>query len=207
MKKIFLLLIIVFSMTAVSNAQILKLVATDTFYGAGEGAMLWTGSFLISDRSIEKGLGSSISVGIFLGLGMGIYDSYLIAHNGNPYRNGILTETGTSMQIVGMDTFYGGAIGGMIGIAVALLNTDGPFFSYVGKSAGYGIWGGAVFGIVDAVILAKPGQNTSTALINYKTDSFSLSSISPAMKMQFVSSLQGPKIETVPQINLLHINF
>lgn len=207
MKKLFLVLMVIMSLSAVSNAQVLKLIATDTFYGAGEGALLWTGSYLISDGGIEKGLGSTVSVGIFLGLGMGIYDSYLYSHNGNPYRDGKLTEAGTSMQIIGMDTFYGGAIGGVLGVAIALLNTDEPFFKYVGKGAGYGIWTGAVFGVVDAVVLSKSGQNTSASLINYKSDSFSLSGISPGMSLQSVSTLQGPKIETVPQINLLHIMF
>lgn len=207
MKKLFLVLMVIMSLSGVSNAQILKLVATDTFYGAGEGAMLWTGSYLISDGGIDKGLGSSVSIGIFLGLGMGIYDSYLYSHNGNPYRDGKLTEAGTSMQIIGLDTFYGGAIGGVLGIAIYLLNTDESFLKYVGKGAGYGIWTGAIFGVVDAVALAKPGQNKTAALINYKSDSFSLSGISPAISLQSVSTLQGPKIETVPQINLLHINF
>lgn len=206
MKKISMLAILI-CLSVVSNAQILKLVATDTFYGAAEGGMLWTGSFLISEGELDRGLGSSVSVGIFLGLGMGIYDSYLFANHGSPYRNGLLTETGTSMQIIGMDTFYGSAIGGMVGVAIGLLNTNGPFFTYVGKGAGYGAWGGMVFGVVDAVVFAQPSRNNSTAMINFKTDHFAVSSISPSMKIQKIATPDGPVFETVPQINLLKLNF
>lgn len=206
MKKLILVLLLI-SASVISNGQVLKLVATDTFYGSAEGGMLWLGSFMIAEGELNGGLGASVSAGIFLGLGMGIYDAFVFSNNGNPYRNGVLSETGTSMQIIGMDTFYGGAIGGLVGVAVGLMKNDAPFLTTVGKGVGYGVWGGMVFGVVDAVVLANPSKTSPTAMINYKGENFTVSSVSPSMRYQKVATLNGPAYEAVPQINLLKVNF
>jgi len=206
MKRVLFSLLFAGMLSSASNGQVLKLLATDTFYGAGLGGLLWTGSAAIAGTDNLSGLGGSIGAGILVGAGMGGYDSYLYLHNGNPYRNGSITSSGTSMQIVTMDALYGGAIGAMLGAAVGLISSDAGFLKSMGYGYGYGVWTGMLFGVVDAVVLAQPEKNNS-AMIQYQGDGFTLSSFSPDIRMSMTQSPTGPVVETVPMVNLVSVSF
>lgn len=206
MKRLLFSLLFAGLLSSASSGQVLKLLATDTFYGAGLGGLLWTGSAAIAGADNLSGLGGSIGAGILVGAGMGGYDSYLYLHNGNPYRNGSITSSGTSMQIVTMDALYGGAIGAMLGAAVGLISSDSGFLKSTGYGYGYGVWTGMIFGVVDAVVLAQPGKNSS-AMIQYQGEGYTLSSFSPDVRMVMTQSATGPVVETVPMVNLVSVSF
>ncbi|MCK6602064.1 MAG: hypothetical protein L6Q77_09580 [Bacteroidetes bacterium] len=206
MKRFFILIAAALIFSAESDAQVLKLVATDTFHGAGLGGLLWTGSAALGGVDNLDGLGPSVGAGILIGTGMGVFDSWLVLNNGNPYRNGILKSTGTSMEIVTMDSFYGGLIGGMVGVAAGLINSDSKFLNNVTTGYGYGVWAGMAFGIVDAVALASPSRN-SGAVIEYQTDGIRIAGIAPAATVVPVLSPSGPRAEVVPSLSLLSVTF
>lgn len=207
MKKLIIACLIALS-PVTGFGQVLKLVATDTFHGAGAGGLLWVGTALISEGGLSGGLGESMGFGILAGAGMGVFDSYTVLNNGNPYRNGLMTQHGTTMQIVTMDALYGGAIGGMIGVAVGLISKSEGFLSGVGKGAGWGIWVGFGVGIVDAIFLAAPSMNSQGSIIQKQGEGWSLTAISPELRTERYLTESG-KLATgiVPTINLLKINF
>jgi hypothetical protein len=153
-----LVLLLLIGNVSPAQAQVAKFVMTDTFYGGATGCLLWGGTALIKESTSNSSLGVSIGVGILLGLGMGIYDATIFSRGGNPYRHGVLQDKATMMQIVAMDGVYGGGTGALVGIAISLISGGKDFGHSLSQGAGYGIYAGVIFGVFDAIVLAKGGM-------------------------------------------------
>ncbi len=192
MKKLlfaFLLLTVLLVPFSRTQAQALKVVLSDTFIGAFNGALLGGGTMLLNNSTDLGPMRFGVGFGTLYGLGIGFYDMSQMQLN-TPYSvNGTFNVAGNSATLVLADTFYGGATGTLAGMAISLIAnsevTDGLRYG-----AGIGVWAGFAFGVVDALVLSKSPHasrfghyrlsDSAPGLIKIHTGSrFGLSLLSP----------------------------
>lgn len=135
------------------NAQALKITAANTGIGAANGALLGLGAMGLSNNPDFRYVSVGIGLGTLYGLGVGIYDVYHADPDYGfvPYR-GVFHKSDYATAIVLFDTFYGGATGAVVGMAVSLIGGThiGRGFRY---GAGVGLFAGFAFGLADTFIL------------------------------------------------------
>jgi len=137
-----------------SQAQALKVVLSDTFIGTFNGALLGGGTMLLRNNSDLGPMRFGVGFGTLYGLGIGFYDMSKITPN-TPYRvNGVVNTAGNSATLILADTFYGGATGTLVGMAVSLM-ANSQLDEGLRYGAGIGVWSGFAFGIVDALVISK----------------------------------------------------
>ena len=155
-KRILTLLLFVsfFTPFARCQAQALKVVLSDTFIGTFNGALLGGGTMLLRDNSDLGPMRFGVGFGTLYGLGMGFYDVSKFTPNA-PYRvNGAFNTAGNSATLILADTFYGGATGTLVGMAVSLM-ANSKVTEGLRYGAGIGVWSGFAFGFVDALVISK----------------------------------------------------
>ncbi|HKI45378.1 MAG TPA: hypothetical protein VKA08_08625 [Balneolales bacterium] len=158
MKKRFLTLLLFISFTiplAQCQAQALKVVLSDTFIGTFNGALLGGGTMLLRNNSKDLGpMRFGVGFGTLYGLGIGFYDLSKIRSNTHYEVNGVLNSAGNSATLILTDTFYGGATGTLVGMAVSLM-ANSKVTEGLRYGAGIGVWSGFAFGVVDALVISK----------------------------------------------------
>lgn len=161
----FLLLSFSLLFPSISQAQVLRVLASDTFIGTFNGALLGAGTMALGNSGNVAPLRYGVGFGTLYGLSMGAVDVSSIK-TGNPYmRESTLNTTGTSAQIVLMDTFYGGAAGVVVGFAISLIANQ-PIAKGLQYGSGAGVWAGFGFGVMDAFYLSKPASSPSSLNIH-----------------------------------------
>ncbi len=149
-----LLFISLFVPLAKTRAQALKVVLSDTFIGTFNGALLGGGTMLLRDKSDLGPMRFGVGFGTLYGLGMGFYDMSKITPS-TPYQvNGAFNTAGNSATLILADTFYGGATGTLVGMAISLM-ANSQIKEGLRYGAGIGVWSGFAFGVVDALVISK----------------------------------------------------
>lgn len=176
-----------------SDAQAVRLLASNTISGAATGASLGFANMALRNEENWDALRFGVGLGTIGGLGVGVYDILMISGGDDYYVEGIFTSANGSTTIILMDTFYGAVAGSVVGGAITLMTGD-PILKGLQYGAGAGAWVGFGFGIIDAFIFSAHvpyddffndfASNTPTArgFISYTpSNSFSLGMISPAV--------------------------
>jgi len=150
----------------IANAQdVLKILASDTFIGTFNGALLGGGTMALANNSDLTPMRYGVGFGTLYGLGVGAID-LTDAQKNSPYTvHGVLNNADYSTQIVLLDTFYGGATGSIIGMAISLI-ANKSVVKGLQYGSGAGVWAGFGFGLIDSFYLSKTGYR-------FKKDSFS----------------------------------
>ena len=156
-KRILTLLLFICFIIPLSQcrAQALKVVLSDTFIGTFNGALLGGGTMLLRNNSKDLGpMRFGVGFGTLYGLGLGFYDMSKIQTNGSYEVNGAFNSAGNSATLILADTFYGGATGTLVGMAVSLM-ANSNVTEGLRYGAGIGVWSGFAFGVVDALVISK----------------------------------------------------
>lgn len=147
--------LIVLFQTNILKAQALKILATDTFIGTFNGALLGGGTMALENKVDVAPIRFGVGVGTLYGLGIGVADVSRMK-NGQPYEvNGTVNSAGNSAQIILMDTFYGGIAGSLVGMSISLIGNQ-KVVKGLQYGIGAGVWAGFGFGVVDVFYF---GQN------------------------------------------------
>lgn len=169
LKHTLLALIFAFGISSVAQAQSAKLLAMDTFMGAGNGTILGLATMALNNNysnwgPIRVGFGG----GTLYGLGLGIYDVSQSAGGGYVVQ-GTFASGNNTAYVIFMDSFYGGATGGIVGLALSLIS-ENSLMEGVQYGAGLGTWLGFGFGLVDVFVLSGGGKgfNFSDTEYNYQ---------------------------------------
>lgn len=213
----FLLLSLTFLQTVPSQAQILKVLVTDTFLGTFNGALLGGGTMALANNSNPAPLRYGVGFGTLYGMGLGAMDVSSIK-SGKPYRReSSLNTDGSNAQIILLDTFYGGAAGAVVGFAISLI-ANKQVARGLQYGSGAGVWAGFGFGILDAFYFSKPTGDPSQAdvlpagssgLIHLGNKKASLSLIQPVTIVTGKPTAYGFKrtIQAGLQVARIHISF
>lgn len=159
---LFLLLSLSLLFPSISQAQVLKVLASDTFIGIFNGALLGAGTMALSNNGDAAPLRYGVGFGTLYGLSMGAVDVSSIKTGKSYTRESTLNTTGTSAQIILMDTFYGGAAGVVVGFAISLIANQ-PIAKGLQYGSASGVWAGFGFGVMDAFYLSKPTSTPTSS--------------------------------------------
>ncbi|MCH8569223.1 MAG: hypothetical protein LAT67_13190 [Balneolales bacterium] len=138
-----------------SHAQALNIVAGNTFMGVATGAALGGATMALVNDANYRPLTMGIGLGTIGGVGIGIYD--MITMSSGMRVHGLLNSSPTSGGIIFLDTLYGAGIGGLVGMAVALIG-DSSIVSGIQYGSGAGAYAGFAFGLVDAFYFGAVGS-------------------------------------------------
>ena len=221
LKKVFFLMIFL-AFTPISSLyaqQVLKILASDTFIGTFNGALLGGGTMALANSTDLTPMRYGVGFGTLYGLGVGAID-LSNAKEDSPYRiHGALNNANYSTQIVLLDTFYGGATGTVIGMAISLI-ANKSIVKGLQYGSGAGVWAGFGFGLIDSFYLSQHGYGLNhhyssalnrnrSGLIQIPTSRKStLSFISPIAIQTVSRSAQNYQVKTHFGIQLaqLHIS-
>ncbi len=164
-----------------AKSQALKILATDTFIGTFNGALLGAGTMALSNKVNVAPIRFGVGMGTLYGMGIGIADITQM-HGDQPYEvNGSVSSAGNSAQVILMDTFFGGIAGSLVGLSISLIGNQ-KVSKGLQYGMGAGVWAGFGFGVVDAFYFGKThplfgkgpklGENYSenSGLIHLSTD-------------------------------------
>lgn len=213
----FLLLSLILSSAIPSQAQVLKVLVTDTFLGTFNGALLGGGTMALANSSNPAPLRYGVGFGTLYGLGLGAVDVSSIK-TGKPYRRvSSLNTDGSNAQIILLDTFYGGAAGAVVGFAISLI-ANKPVARGLQYGSGAGVWAGFGFGVLDAFYFSKPLDNSTesyadpssgSGLVHLGNRKTSVSLIQPLTIITGKPTPYGIKrtVHAGLQVARLHISF
>ena len=136
-----------------TDAQALRLLASNTLSGAATGATLSGATMLLRNEAEWDYLRYGVGFGTLGGLGLGIYDVMNVTGS-DYYVDGIFSSTTHSSAIILLDTFYGSATGAIVGAAIGLISSPDNILNGVRIGAGVGAWVGFGFGLVDAFVFS-----------------------------------------------------
>jgi hypothetical protein len=136
-----------------AGAQGLRIIASNTAMGALNGAMLGGASMALANSDDLRPLRFGVGFGTLAGLGLGIHD-LVQAHNGQYMINGVFNRANYTSQIILLDTFYGAAIGTMVGVAVTMIMDEKLIYG-LQYGVGVGTWVGIAFGLLDAFAISS----------------------------------------------------
>lgn len=139
--------------------QVLKVLASDTFIGAFNGAILGGGTMALANSTDLSPMRYGVGFGTLYGLGVGAIDLSQTSKNSPYVIHGALNSANYSTQIVLLDTFYGGATGTVIGLAISLISNK-SIVKGLQYGSGAGVWAGFGFGLIDSFYLSKQNYNS-----------------------------------------------
>lgn len=178
--------------TPQSEAQALRVVASNTFAGAATGAMLGGAQMALNNDDDTMPLRYGVGIGTLAGMAVGVYDT---GREADAILYGTFRSTRYTGTIIMMDTFLGSATGAVVGMAVALLRQD-EIVKGVQYGAGAGAWAGFGFGLIDGFFLREyerergyvssysqsPGNDPANGLLRLQTNSnLSIGFINPSL--------------------------
>ncbi len=177
--SLFSALLLLLAISVPARAQSLQPLAGNTLMGTANGTLLGLGTMALANSGDPTPLRVGVGMGTLYGLGLGIYDlTYTGIGNGSRI-DGMFNSAGYTGQIILMDTFYGGATGGIVGVAIALMVNE-PLVEGLQYGVGTGLWAGFAFGLADAFYYSntipdglgsayplqiRTGQNTSVGFL------------------------------------------
>lgn len=187
-KIISLTIVILLASFANLQSQALKITAGNTAIGALNGALLGLGGMGLANNTENLvPLRVGVGIGTLYGLGMGISDLYQNDPAfGNPSHYGLFHGSEYLTMITLFDTMYGGATGSVVGMAVALIGGTSIKKGFT-QGGSIGLFGGFVFGLVDAFYLSK-NRTGSIQDSDYTTDSdgFVTLSVNSNLRISFI---------------------
>ena len=144
------------------QAQALKVTAGNTLIGAANGALIGLGAIGITGNGENlTPLRIGVGAGTLYGLGVGMYEvSKMDRIYGSDPVYGVFHTSEFITMIPLFDTMYGGATGGVVGMAISLIGGTSIKKGFV-QGGSIGIFGGFIFGLVDAFYLSKDGFGDS----------------------------------------------
>lgn len=157
------ILILIFTVSySTINAQALKVTAGNTLIGAANGALIGLGVMGVTgDGENLAPLRVGVGAGTLYGLGVGMYEvSKMDRVYGSDPVYGVFHTSEFITMIPLFDTMYGGATGGVVGMAISLIGGTSIKKGFV-QGGSIGIFGGFIFGLVDAFYLSKDGFGDS----------------------------------------------
>ena len=206
MKLLFVLPLILFSLIfAPQNAssQHLNTIFGNTAMGAATGAALGTATMALQNSNDFTPLQFGLGAGILGGLAIGLYDVTSLS-GGQVY--GTFQSFPNTTSIIFLDTMYGAGIGGLIGIAIALMDNS-KLVDGLQYGAGIGAWVGFSFGLIDGFYLARRGDDSQ--YFDYEDFSHlnSETSIKGLFKVVDTSSMSmkvvNPTVTTLSAVSIL----
>ncbi len=199
-----------------SRAQALNLFAGNTLFGAATGAAIGGASMALANDADLRPLQMGVGFGTIGGVALGAYD---VATLSSGMRvNGLIHSAPMSGTIIFLDTIYGAATGGMLGMAVSLIG-DTNIVKGLQYGAGVGAYAGLAFGLVDAFYFGSVGGEyydysfapTSSSgggiLTLYESTSSSFTGISPTVYKQSVLTPGGSVAVTHQSFGLEVLRF
>lgn len=156
-----------------ARSQVLKVLASNTFSGTINGAILGGATMALTNNGDYAPIRFGVGMGTLTGMGVGIYD----VSNNPGYIQGTFNTLSNSGYVILIDTFYGAATGTVVGVAISLLGNN-RIIQGAQYGVGAGAWGGFAFGLVDAFYLSQSGPNVdyfsnkvdrSSGLIKWQT--------------------------------------
>ncbi len=193
MRSIFFLTIALFLAVAPApqkaNAQQLNTLFGNTAMGAATGATLGAATMALQNTDDFTALRFGLGAGIIGGLAIGIYDVYNLSEGGQVF--GTFQSMPTTTSIIFLDTMYGAGVGGLVGIAVALMDNS-KLVDGLQYGAGIGAWVGFGFGLVDAFYLAR--RSSDGMYFDYEDFSSNTSPTQSSVANGFVTIIDDNKI-------------
>lgn len=182
-----------------AQAQALKILAEDAIFGTGSGATLGLATMALKDDADLAPLRTFTGLGVFFGVGVGIYDVVQSDGNYDSYVQGAFNSTQASAKITFLDTFYGSAVGSLLGMAVTLVSGD-ELVDGLQTGFGIGAYAGFTFGLVDAFLIAPNGGFSGGDDGDYYSE-YRIRSMNPASGQAGLSySLLRPVMVSQPQL-------
>jgi hypothetical protein len=174
--RILLILLLLTVMVPLNaETQTLKVAAGNTLIGTANGALLGLSYMGLSNEANLAPVRFGVGAGTLYGMGIGLSDAIEYDRMGFYSIEGLFNTTEYTSLIVLFDTFYGGATGGVLGMAIGLMVNAhvGEFLRY---GASTGAFAGFAFGLFDAFYLNREQgldfDSKSVALNHQHVDGF-----------------------------------
>lgn len=170
------------------QSQALKVTAGNTAIGALNGALLGLGGMGLANNSDNLvPLRVGVGIGTLYGLGVGIYDVYQNdSAVGIQSNYGVFHTSEYLTMITLFDTMYGGATGGIVGMAVSLIAGTSIQKGFT-QGGSVGLFAGFMFGLADAFYLSKNRTGgIEDSEFNTSSDGFVTLMVNPNFKVSFI---------------------
>ncbi len=145
------------------KAQKLKTMASNTFNGAMTGGILGGGTMALQNSDHWGPVRFGVGLGTLGGLAIGAHDVAQTSEGQTYLIDGTFNNGHATTVIILLDTIYGGATGALVGTAVQLM-LDEPIVEGIQYGAGAGVWGGFLFGMMDAFYLSNTRTQMASSL-------------------------------------------
>lgn len=159
---VFSLIFLMGCFTVTSQAQKLKTMASNTFNGAMTGGLLGGATMALQDSDDFAPARFGVGLGTLGGLAIGIHDVARTSEGEMYMIEGTFNRGDVTTIIILLDSIYGGATGALVGTAIQLMVNE-PLVEGVQYGAGAGVWGGFLFGMIDAFYLSSHTTRMASA--------------------------------------------
>ncbi len=184
-----------------AKAQQLKTLASNTFNGAMTGGLLGGATMALQDSDDFAPARFGVGLGTLGGLAIGAHDVARTAEGQTYMIDGTFNRGDVTTIIILLDSIYGGATGAIIGTAIKLMENE-PIIEGIQYGAGAGVWGGFLFGMMDAFYLSSRTTQMASTLSPRSNSTYWLSLQREQTRLTFLQ----PQIYSFKKMGSRHID-
>lgn len=208
-RSLLLILLLIISQQALTQAQTKELLAGNVLNGAITGTLLGAATMGLNNSDDLTPLRIGLGSGILGGAGIAAYDLITLPKGQQFYISGIFNDGRNSSVLILLDTFYGAAGGAFLGSAVMLISNQ-PIIDGLQYGSGVGAWAGFGLGLLDSFFIAERNSDfisskllQKSSLIDFQANDVHFDLIQPDLVAYNEFTANDVTLQIEPVLNII----